>query len=151
MKEELPKYKSIEELIEECEALLTINSIRPDESAANQSSIFFKVQRMIASESEVLDFYTTKLNNVELHLRRFYSNRFPVQVYKERPLKYPAENAKELDLCIKTDEMYIDVEKAVRLSKKRLEFLESVLWRIKERGNEIRSVIEWKKYIEAGL
>lgn len=151
MTDKLPEHFSIEELIDKCDALLEIPSLKLDQAAAEQSSIFFKIQRMIASESKALEFYGNKLASVELHLRRYYSGKHPTEVYKNKPLKYPPENIKEIDLCVKCDELFVNINKEYQEAKSRVAFLESVLWRIKERGNEIRSVIEWRKYIEAGI
>ena len=151
MAETLPKHCSMEELIDKCDTLLEIPPLKLEEAALNQSSIFFKVQRLIASETQAFEFYGNKLASVELHLRRYYSGKHPQEVYKQKPLRYPPENVKETDLCVKSDEMFIDINREYQAAKNRVAFLESVLWRVKERGNEIRTVVEWRKYIEAGI
>jgi hypothetical protein len=149
---ELPQHQTIEELTDICDKWLALeDTIHLDSYAKEQSSIYFKVQRLLAVETNALDFFNQKLLSTELQLRRYYDGKFPPSVYRERPLKYPPSNQKELDLCVKCDPMYHQIDLECTKAKRRVEFLENVLWRIKERGSEIRTIMDWRKYIEAGI
>lgn len=148
---ETPKHSDINTLIDSCDEMLKIDSVHLDKSAREQSSIFFKVQRLLAIEITALEFYEQQRIKAEIYLRRYYEGRLPQTVYASKPLKYPATNKQELEVLLSADEMYSEIKSAVDAAKRRVDFLESVLWRIKERQKEIQSIIEWKKYVEAGI
>lgn len=148
----LPKHATMSELIDTCEKLLDISNTNDLVAAAKgQSSIFFAVQRLLATEAEALDWYMSKENIIELNTRRYYEGKLPNSVYVTRPNKYPATTKADCDLQVKNDSMFAEVNKASKDAKRRVEFLESVLWRVKERGNDIKTIMDWKKFVEAGI
>lgn len=148
----IPKHHSIEELMEICEQLLEIkNSTKLTEAAIEQNSIYFKVQRLLAEEAQALDYYMGEEVKLELHLRRYYEGKLPPAVYADRPLKYPVSTKAESDLCLRADPLYCEIKGACNKAKRRVEFLESVSWRIKERGAEIRTIMEWRRFTEGGV
>lgn len=148
----IPKHHAIEELMDICEQLLEIkNSTKLTEAALEQNSVYFKVQRLLAEESQALDYFMREEQKLEIHLRRYYEGKLPQAVYAAQPLKYPATTKAESDLQLRADPMFSELHEAVVKAKRRIEFLESVIWRVKERGSEIRTIMEWRKFTEGGI
>lgn len=149
---DLPKHSSLEKLIDFCDDLLSIkDTVRLELALKEQSSIFFKVQRLLAVEADALDGYMRKESLLELQTRRYYEGKLPNEMYVKKPNRYPATTKADCDLQVKADPLFQEINKIVKDAKRRVEFLESVLWRVKERGTDINGIIEWKKYIEAGI
>ncbi len=148
----LPKHLSIEELMEVCESLMSIeNELKLDNELKRQTSIFFTVQRLLATETEALIHYHKIHASIELQRRRFFEGRLPPEYYRKEPLARPCSSKGEVDLSLKADPVFSEADQMLERAKARVSFLESVLWRIKERGNEIKAMIEWRKYVEAGI
>lgn len=151
-KSPIPKHHSIDELMNICEELLEIkNSTKLTEAAMEQNSVYFKVQRLLAEEANALDYFMGEEVKLEVHLRRYYEGKLPQSVYIDRPLKYPVGTKAESDLALKADPMFAEIRSAVVKAKRRVEFLESVTWRLKERGVEIRTIMEWRRFTEGGI
>ena len=70
---------------------------------------------------------------------------------EKEPLKYPPSTKSEIDIYIKQEAVYNEIHSITNEARRRVKYLEDVLWRIKERGNEIRTIIDWRKFVEAGL
>lgn len=150
-KPKIPEHMTLTELINQTEELLEIkDSVRLVDELTRQNSIFHKLQRMLASESECLAYMLRKESEVELYCRRYYEGRLPPKVYQEKKLIYPATTKAEVDLCVKSDPVFNEIKTKADEARKRVEFLESTIWRLKERGREIDSIIQWRKFVESG-
>lgn len=147
-----PAHATFEELVERCEELLRIkDTVRLASALEEQNSIFHTTQRLLAMETRALEFLLRKEAEIEMYRRRYYDGKLPPSVYQEEPLKYPPSTKAEIDIYIKQDAIYNEIHGVTNEARRRVKYLEDVLWRIKERGNEIRTMIDWRKFIEAGL
>lgn len=147
-----PDHSTFEELTNRCEEMLRIkDSVRLASALEEQNSIFHTTQRLLAMETRALEFLLRKEAEIEMYRRRYYDGKLPPAVYLEEPLKYPPSTKSEIDIYIKQDAIYNEIHSVTNEARRRVKYLEDVLWRIKERGNEIRTIIEWRKFVEAGL
>lgn len=147
-----PEHSTLEQLIDRCEDLLRIkDTVRLASALEEQNSIFHTAQRLLAIESRALEFLVRKEAEIEIYRRRYYDGKLPAAVYLKEPLKYPPSTKAEIDIYIKQDEVYNEIHNITNEARRRTKYLEDVLWRIKERGNEIRTIADWRKFVEAGL
>lgn len=147
-----PEHATFEELVERFEELLKIkDTVRLASALEEQNTIFHTTQRLLAIEARALEFLATKEAEIEIYRRRYYDGKLPAAVYLKEPLKYPPSTKAELDTYIKQDKVFIEIHSITNEARRRVKYLEDVLWRIKERGNEIRTIIEWRRFVEAGL
>lgn len=147
-----PDHSTLEELITRFEELLRIkDTVRLASALEEQNSIFHTAQRLLAIETRALDFLVRKEAEIEMYRRRYYDGKLPPAVYQEEPLRYPPSTKAELDTYIKQDPVFNEIHLIANEARRRVKYLEDVLWRIKERGNEIRTIIDWRKFVEAGL
>jgi len=147
-----PEHNKLEDLIDRCEELLEIkDTTKLDVEAKKQTNIFFTVQRLLAVETKALEFFVKLEAEVEIQRRRYYEGRLPQQVYAKEALKYPSTSKTETDICLKSDGVFTEAKGLANAARQRVKFLEDVLWRVKERGSEIQTIMAWKKYIEAGI
>lgn len=118
-----------------------------DKSSLASSRLFMEAQRFYIAEIRVLEKLVAKKNKTDLYLRRYYAGELPSQVYQARPL--PVKPLKsDIDIWIKADDNFIEMNSLVEEQKRKVKFIESCVDRIKTRGYEIKTAIDWRKYMD---
>lgn len=118
-----------------------------DTTSLITSRLFMEAQRFYIHEVRVLEKVVAKKNKTDLYLRRYYAGELPSQVYQARPL--PVKPLKsEIDIWIKADDNYIEMTTLLEEQKRKVKFIESCFERIKSRGYEIKTAIDWRRYLD---
>lgn len=118
-----------------------------DTTSLITSRLFMEAQRFYIHEVRVLEKVVAKKNKTDLYLRRYYAGELPSQVYQARPL--PVKPLKsEIDIWIKADDNYIEMTTLLEEQKRKVKFIESCFERIKSRGYEIKTAIDWRRYMD---
>ncbi|AYP28333.1 UvsY-like recombination mediator [Serratia phage vB_SmaA_3M] len=123
------------------------NSRNLDTTSLTTSRLFMEAQRFYIHEVRVLEKVIAKKNKTDLYLRRYYAGELPSQVYQARPL--PVKPLKsDIDVWIKADDNYIEMTTLLEEQKRKVKFIESCFDRIKSRGYEIKTAIDWRRYLD---
>lgn len=123
------------------------NSRNLDTSSLMSSRLFMLAQRFYIHEARVLEKVMAKKNKTDLFLRRYYAGELPAQFYQERPLHVKPLKS-EIDVWLKADDNYIEMNSCLDEQKRKVKFIESCLDRIKSRHFEIKTAIDWRRYMD---
>lgn len=102
--------------------------------------------------------YYTDLNQVKTSLefeyrrvvkekREYYSGEADAKVYAEKPFGNSIKTAEKMKTYLESDEDIINIEAKIKYVEQALYFLDSVMKMISNRGFQIKSAIDWEKFI----
>lgn len=79
--------------------------------------------------------------------REYYSGEADAKVYAEKPFGSSIKTAEKMKTYLDSDEEIINLEAKIKYIEQALYFLDSVMRMISTRGFQIKSAIEWEKFI----
>ncbi len=79
--------------------------------------------------------------------REYYSGEADAKVYAEKPFGSSIKTAEKMKTYLESDEEIINLEAKIKYIEQALYFLDSVMKMISNRGFQIKSAIEWEKFI----
>ena len=107
--------------------------------------------------NKYLNYYTDisqVKTSVEFELRRivkekreYYSGEADAKVYAEKPFGTSIKTAEKMRTYLESDEDIINIEAKLKYVEQALYFLDSVMRMISNRGFQIKSAIDWEKFI----
>jgi len=102
--------------------------------------------------------YYTDINQIKTSLefeykrtlkqkREYYSGEADAKVYVEKPFGSSIKTAEKMKTYLESDEDIINIEAKIKYIDQVLYFLDNVMKMIFNRGFQIKSAIEWEKFI----
>lgn len=88
-----------------------------------------------------------KLRNLVKYKREYYSGEADAKVYAEKPFGASIKTAEKMKTYLESDEEIINLEAKIKYIEQALYFIDSVMKMISNRGYQIKSAIEWEKFI----
>lgn len=79
--------------------------------------------------------------------REYYSGEADAKVYAEKPFGSSIKTAEKMKTYLESDEDIINIEAKIKYIDQTLYFLDSVMKMISNRGFQIKSAIDWEKFI----
>lgn len=79
--------------------------------------------------------------------REYYSGEADAKVYAEKPFGSAIKTAEKMKTYLESDEDIINIEAKIKYVEQALYFLDSVMKMISNRGFQIKSAIDWEKFI----
>lgn len=79
--------------------------------------------------------------------REYYSGEADAKVYAEKPFGSSIKTAEKMKTYLESDEDIINIEAKIKYIDQALYFLDSVMKMISNRGFQIKSAIDWEKFI----
>ena len=79
--------------------------------------------------------------------REYYGGEAEAKVYAEKPFGTSIKTAEKMKVYMEADNEIINIEAKVKFIDQMLYFLEQVMRQISNRGFQIKSAIEWEKFI----
>jgi hypothetical protein len=79
--------------------------------------------------------------------REYYSGEADAKVYAEKPFGSSIKTAEKMKTYLESDEDIINIEAKIKYVEQALYFLDSVMKMISNRGFQIKSAIDWEKFI----
>jgi hypothetical protein len=94
-----------------------------------KTSLEFEVRRMVKEK------------------REYYGGEAEAKVYAEKPFGASIKTAEKMKVYMEADNDIINIEAKVKFIDQMLYFLEQVMRQVSNRGFQIKSAIEWEKFI----
>lgn len=88
-----------------------------------------------------------ELRRVVKEKREYYSGEADAKVYAEKPFGSSIKTAEKMKTYLESDEDIINIEAKIKYVEQALYFLDSVMKMISNRGFQIKSAIDWEKFI----
>ncbi len=98
----------------------------------------------LSQEKTSLEF---QLRSLIRNKREYYSGEADAKVYAEKPFGSSIKTAEKMKTYLESDEEIINLEAKIKYIEQALYFLDSVMKMISNRGFQIKSAIEWEKFI----
>lgn len=88
-----------------------------------------------------------ELRQITKDKREYYSGEADAKVYAEKPFGSSIKTAEKMKTYLESDEDIINIEAKIKYVEQALFFLDSVMKMISNRGFQIKSAIDWEKFI----
>jgi hypothetical protein len=88
-----------------------------------------------------------ELRGVVKEKREYYSGEADAKVYADKPFGASIKTAEKMRTYLESDEDIINIEAKIKYVEQVLYFLDSVMKMISNRGFQIKSAIDWEKFI----
>ena len=98
----------------------------------------------LSQEKTSLEF---QLRYLVRNKREYYSGEADAKVYAEKPFGTSIKTAEKMKTYLESDEEIVNLEAKIKYIEQALYFLDSVMKMISTRGYQIKSAIEWEKFI----
>lgn len=79
--------------------------------------------------------------------REYYGGEAEAKVYAEKPFGTSIKTAEKMKVYLESDDEIINIEAKIKFIDQMLYFLDQVMRQISNRGFQIKSAIEWEKFI----
>jgi len=79
--------------------------------------------------------------------REYYGGESEAKVYAEKPFGTSIKTAEKMKVYLESDDEIINLEAKVKYIDQMLYYLDQVMRQISNRGFQIKSAIEWEKFI----
>lgn len=146
------ELRTSEDITEEVSNLIEITGQRElSEEIERQAKLFKHLQNLLSKSSVVYDLVEHNYNVTYLWLTRYYEGKLPEKIYAERPVRYMPTNKSELEKMIMTDNHFTKIYSDKKTAERNIAIIEDAMWQLRQRPNHIKTIVEWRKYIEAGM
>lgn len=143
----MPRHTNMEELQVKLKELMKMDSVNLDAEAIRQTSLFFEVQKFYIDEGRALRWLMAKQAKMLIYRRQYYLGQLPPSVYAAEPLN-PRPLKTEVDVYMRADDVMQELGEMVKESEARVKLCEQSLDRVKQRGYDLKSAIDWRKAVE---
>lgn len=143
----MPRHMDIDELQAKLKELMHMDTVNLDAEALRQTSLFFEVQRLYIDEGRCLRWLIQKHTKMSLFRKQYYLGQLSPEVYKNEPLN-PRPLKTEVDTYLKADDILMELNGLVQEAEARVKLCEQSLYRVKDRGFDIKNAIEWRRAVE---
>ena len=109
-----------------------------------QHNIYLNYYTDLSQVKTSLEF---ELRRVVREKREYYSGEADAKVYAEKPFGSSIKTAEKMKTYLESDEDIINIEAKIKYVEQALYFLDSVMKMISNRGFQIKSAIDWEKFI----
>jgi len=79
--------------------------------------------------------------------REYYGGEAEAKVYAEKPFGASIKTAEKMKVYLESDDEIINLEAKVKFIDQMLYYLDQVMRQISNRGFQVKSAIEWEKFI----
>jgi hypothetical protein len=98
----------------------------------------------LSQEKTSLEFQLRRLIKEK---REYYSGEADAKVYAEKPFGSSIKTAEKMKAYLESDEDLINLEAKTKYVEQALNYLDTVMRMISNRGFQIKSAIDWEKFI----
>jgi hypothetical protein len=112
-----------------------------------QPKLFVKYTRMLKDETQKLKSLQLKSEKLQSELWLYYTGKASPEVYKEKPMdnRFLKSEVKE---AMFMDKDWMQHQVKLMLQEERVDLLERIAQQIKDRSFTLRTILEWKKFME---
>lgn len=79
--------------------------------------------------------------------REYYGGEAEAKIYAEKPFGNSIKTSEKMKVYLESDEDIINLEAKIKFIDQMLHYLDQVMRQISNRGFQIKSAIEWEKFI----
>lgn len=79
--------------------------------------------------------------------REYYSGEAEAKIYAEKPFGGSIKTSEKMKIYLESDEEIINIEAKIKFIDQMLYYIDQVMRQISNRGFQIKSAIEWEKFI----
>lgn len=97
--------------------------------------------------SQVKTSFEFQLRYLIRNKREYYSGEADAKVYAEKPFGASIKTAEKMKTYLESDEEIVELEAKIAYVDQALYYLDSVMKQISNRGFQIKSAIDWEKFI----
>lgn len=142
---------TIDELLENWEKDSQIDITDLDSEVLNISKLHNKYYKMFVNERMILRTLEAKMKQLKLDKFEFYTQG-PNEETMKRGWQLPAKGIilkAELPMYMEADKEIIDLSLKIGLAQEKVDFLESIIRTLPNRGYNIKTAVDYRKFINA--
>lgn len=139
----------MQEIIDKVNGMLAVDEANLDVEIIRQTKIFSDIQGIYLTEVRKLRDLNVKQDKLKLDRWMYYNGKAPAAVYKKDPMNYTILKS-DIDKYLAADALLSEMKMLVGEQEDLVKFLEDSLKRIQSRGYELKTAIDWKKWIAGG-
>jgi hypothetical protein len=139
----------MQEIIDKVNQMLAVDEANLDREIIRQTKIFSDIQGIYLTEVRKLRDLNVKQDKLKLDRWMYYNGKAPAAVYKKDPMNYTILKS-DIDKYLAADALLSEMKMLVGEQEDLVKFLEDALKRIQSRGYELKTAIDWKKWIAGG-
>jgi hypothetical protein len=145
---------TIDDVLAEWESDKNLDQSHIDTEIAKLSALHFKYMKMYMDTSK-FQIQTKKRMGKLKHLKiQYYKGMMDkhtlAQLGWEQYQGLKPQNANDWDLTLKNDNDIIEVQDIYDTNEAQLKMLESILWHIRDRGNHLKTLFDYQRFIGGG-
>jgi hypothetical protein len=145
---------TIEDVLAEWETDKNLDQAHIDNEIAKLSPLHFKYMKMYMEASK-FQIQTKKRISKLKHLKiQYYKGMMDRDTLNklgwEQYQGLKPQNANDWDLTLKNDNDLIDLQDVADTNEALLKMLESILWHIRDRGNHLKTLFDYQRFIGGG-
>lgn len=145
---------TIEDVLAEWETDKNLDQSHIDNEIAKLSPLHFKYMKMYMEASK-FQIQTKKRISKLKHLKiQYYKGMMDRDTLNklgwEQYQGLKPQNANDWDLTLKNDNDLIDLQDVADTNEALLKMLESILWHIRDRGNHLKTLFDYQRFIGGG-
>jgi hypothetical protein len=142
---------TIEDVLAEWETDKNLDQAHIDNEIAKLSPLHFKYMKMYMEASK-FQIQTKKRISKLKHLKiQYYKGMMDRDTLNklgwEQYQGLKPQNANDWDLTLKNDNDLIDLQDVADTNEALLKMLESILWHIRDRGNHLKTLFDYQRFI----
>lgn len=139
----------MQEIVDKVNSMLAVDESKLDQEIVRQTKIFSDIQSIYLAEVRKLRDLNVKQDKLKLDRWHYYMGKAPASVYKKEPMNYTILKA-DIDKYLSADALLSEMRMLVGEQEDLVKFLEDALKRVSGRGYELKTAIDWKKWIAGG-
>lgn len=145
---------TIEDVLAEWETDKNLDQAHIDNEIAKLSPLHFKYMKMYMEASK-FQIQTKKRISKLKHLKiQYYKGMMDRDTLNklgwEQYQGLKPQNSNDWDLTLKNDNDLIDLQDVADTNEALLKMLESILWHIRDRGNHLKTLFDYQRFIGGG-
>ena len=92
----------------------------------------------------------SELSTIKLHKWEYYTGKAPQQVYAEKPFNLKILKT-DIDKYMESDDELVKLKSKVEYIQTVIDFLDSTIKQISNRGFQIKNAIDWRKFTSGAI
>jgi hypothetical protein len=139
----------IEDILAEWEKDSEVDKTELGDASLSLAKLHHKYYRILIKEKMILKTYESEMKTLKLEKHEFYTQG-PNEETVKKGWQFPAKGMvlkQDLPLYLEADKEIIQLSLRIGLQQEKVYFLESIIKTINAMGYNIKSAIDWQKFI----
>ena len=140
----------LEKLQEQADSDLKINDTELDLESLKTPQLHNKYMKHLTKFKLMLSRAEGDLHNAKRELWEYYTGKADASVYAQKPFNFKLLR-QDVDQYIQSDERYVMAKQKVDYLNTTIQFLDSTIRQISNRGFTIKNAIDWRKFTSGAV